>query len=334
MTFTIDTGDTSIAPIPKSAEVDTTQQIDPTNGLWMERAHRQIIEAIECCETASDLADYMEGESLLLDSLYMNWPEYWARIDEAHEMQRSILTRANPSAQADPIPAEPGIPTPQNGQIDKGNTMNAFSNFDTGGGGSEGPWLQWSARGTLDGEISAKSFLIRDDSGKRAFAGFTENGVILDIETMQTGWCYSSGTAGEAPTWKMNPDITSFMPQPGDEYKKGFKMRVAIGGGQTASWDQSGAAAWNCILGLIPQFQQQPAPGKLPLVTLTDTKLEQFKRGSTVTPILTVQNWVDRPDCLKEGAAAGIDGGPSETAGAATPAPAPENTPTPSGASF
>ena len=43
--------------------------------------------------------------------------------------------------------------------------MNAFNDFDTGGG-SEGPWLQWTARGTLDGEIPAKSFLIRDTKGE------------------------------------------------------------------------------------------------------------------------------------------------------------------------
>ena len=50
--------------------------------------------------------------------------------------------------------------------------MNAFNNFDMGGsGGSEGPWLQWSARGTLDGEIPAKSFLIRDADGKTKFDG-------------------------------------------------------------------------------------------------------------------------------------------------------------------
>lgn len=108
MTFAIDTG--TIAPTPKSAEVDEGQCIDLSNGLRAERLHRQIIEAIESCETADDLAAYMEGESLLLDALYMNRPEFWARIDDAHEMQRAILTcaKAPTLAQADPRPAEPG----------------------------------------------------------------------------------------------------------------------------------------------------------------------------------------------------------------------------------
>lgn len=209
--------------------------------------------------------------------------------------------------------------------------MNAFSDFDTGGGGSEGPWLQWSARGTLDGEIPPKSFLIRDADGKRLFTGFSENGVVLDVENMQTGWCYSSGAQGEAPDWRMNASISRFEKQPGEEYKKGFKMRCAIGGGKTASWDQAGAAAWNAFVGIVPALQQQPGPNKLPLVRITGTKLQQFKRGSTVEPVLEVVKWVDRPDCLKDGVAAGIA---TEPAPAPKPAPAPPPAAVPDDAPF
>lgn len=200
--------------------------------------------------------------------------------------------------------------------------MNAFSNFDAGATGSEGPWLQWSARGTQDGEIPQKSFLIRDEGGKTAFNGFTEGGVIFDIENMQTGWCYSSGAVGEAPQWKMNASINHFEPAPNDEYKKGFKMRVATGGGKTASWDQSGAGAWNAFVNLVPELAKQPAPGKLPLIKMVDVKHEQFKRGSTQTPVLQVVQWVDRPDCLKEGAQAGI--ATEEAPAPKQPAPAAE----------
>ncbi len=200
--------------------------------------------------------------------------------------------------------------------------MNAFTNFDTGGsGGSEGPWVQWSARGTLDGAVAAKSFLIRDQDGKKKFDGF-DTGVVLDITTMKTGWCYSSGAQGEAPDWKMNASLAQFAPDPssGDrDYKKGFKIRCAIGGGKTASWDQAGASVWNAFVALVPELQKQPSPDMLPLVRCTGAKFEQFKRGSTNTPILEVVKWVPRPDCLKEGAAAGIATDPAPAA----PAPAP-----------
>lgn len=195
--------------------------------------------------------------------------------------------------------------------------MNQFSDFDTGGGGSEGPWLQWSARGTLDGAIPAKSFFIRDADGKTKFDGF-DNGVVLDVANMQTGWCHSDGVAGQAPDWRMNKSLGKFEPSPGDDYKKGFKMRCAIGGGKTASWDQAGAAVWNAFVALVPALQQSPGGDVLPLVRITGTKFEQFKRGSTNCPILEIVKWVPRPDCLKEGIAAGIAVEPEQP----TPAPA------------
>lgn len=201
--------------------------------------------------------------------------------------------------------------------------MNAFNNFDTGGGGSEGPWLQWSARGTLDGAIPAKSFLLRDQDGKAKFDGFAQTGVVLDISTMKTGWSYSEGVAGQAPDWQMNPTLDRFLPDPstGDrDYKKGFKIRCAIGGGKTASWDQAGASVWNAFVALVPGLAKQPSPDMLPLVRMTGSKFEQFKRGSTNTPVLEIVKWVPRPDCMKEGAV---------IATSAAPQPAPVYNPAP-----
>jgi hypothetical protein len=61
------------------------------------------------------------------------------------------------------------------------------------------------------------------------------------------------------------------------------------------------------------------------MVKLTDTKAMQFKRGSTVSPVLTIAKWVPRPDALKDGAAAGIATEPA----APKPAPAPVAPPPP-----
>jgi hypothetical protein len=190
-------------------------------------------------------------------------------------------------------------------------------NFDTGNSGSEGPYLSWSARGTLDGVIDPRSFYLREGSEKTPFAGF-QTGVVFDIEKMKTGWQRSEGVVGQAPDWKWNPSVSQMQNQPGEDYKKGFSIPCAIGGGKTATWEQAGAAAWNAFVDLVPDLQKQPAPGMLPLVQITGTKAQQFKRGSTIQPILTVAKWVPRPDCLKEGAAAGIATAPAAQA----PAPA------------
>lgn len=193
--------------------------------------------------------------------------------------------------------------------------------MDTGNSGSDGPWIAWSARGTQDGAIPAKSFLLRDKDGKHHFPGF-EKGVVLDIVKMKTGWQRSDGVAGQAPEWKWNASISRMEAQPGDDYKKGFSIPCAIGGGKTASWEQAGAAVWNAFTALVPALQQGPGDGSLPLVRMTGTKFEQFARGSTNTPILEVIKWVPRPDCLKEGFAAATDPTPE-------PAPAPKPQPVP-----
>lgn len=182
--------------------------------------------------------------------------------------------------------------------------------LDTGNTGSEGPWIAWSARGTQDGAVPAKSFFIRDQDGKQPFSGF-DRGVVFDIYAMKTGWQKSEGMAGVAPEWKWNPNVSSMMPQPGEDYKKGFSIPCAISKTDRATWEQAGAAAWNALVRLAPALQQGPE-GKLPVVKLTGTELKQFKRGSTVEPILEIEKWVDRPDALKDGAAAGIATEPTQ----------------------
>ena len=191
-------------------------------------------------------------------------------------------------------------------------------NIDTGSNSSDGPWLAWSARGTQDGSVPARTFFIRESTGKTPTQAL-DKGVVMDIHGMKTGWQRSDGVVGQAPEWRWNPSVTQMMQSPGEDWKKGFSIRCAIGGGATAAWEQSGAAVWDALVGLAPQLQQAPDGTSLPVVRLKESKLVQFKKGSTVTPILEVIKWVPRPDCLKEGAVAGIAIEPA--APVATPAP-------------
>lgn len=195
--------------------------------------------------------------------------------------------------------------------------MTSF-NIDTGSSGSEGPWISWTARGTLDGAVPAKTFYLRDENGDKTPIAQFEKGVILDIHNMKTGWQKSDGIAGQAPDWRWNQRLDRFEPSPGDDYKQGFEIRCAIAKDKAATWSQAGAAVWNAFKGLVPALQEGPAD-KLPVVRITGTKAVQFKRGSTVEPILEVVKWVDRPDCLKDGIATE----PAQPAAQAAPAPAP-----------
>lgn len=196
--------------------------------------------------------------------------------------------------------------------------MNAFGDFDTGSSGAQGPFIQWSARGTQDGIIPQRSFYLRDSDGKTVIEAF-KTGVVMDIANMKTGWQKSEGIAGIAPEWKWNASVGRFEAQPGEDWKKGLSVRCAISKTTAATWEQAGAGAWNAFVALVPQLQQG-TEGKLPVVRMIDARLEQYKRGSTVVPILEVVKWVDRPDCLKDGVAAGFDeGAPAQAAAPSQP---------------
>lgn len=105
--FEIDTGTASTAPIPKSATIDGAINL-ASQGAWAERAHRQIIEAIEVCDDLEVLEEYWAGESLLLDSFYMDRPEYWERIKEAYDDQRIFLDPKTRLPSGNTDPAAPG----------------------------------------------------------------------------------------------------------------------------------------------------------------------------------------------------------------------------------
>lgn len=194
--------------------------------------------------------------------------------------------------------------------------------FDAGSEGKAGPFLVWSARGTQDGEIPPKSFYIRDTSGKEQTEAFNK-GVVLDIHSLKTGWQESSGAPGVAPKWVWGQTPSQLPAKPGEGYKKGFSMKVALGGGATAYWEQAGAAIWNALTALVPQIQSGPAndPSKVPVVRMVDTELMKFPTGSTIRPVLEIVKWIDRPEALKDGVAAGIDTG-GDDAPAAKPAAA------------
>lgn len=202
--------------------------------------------------------------------------------------------------------------------------MSGFD-FDTGGGG-EGPWISWTARGTQDGKVPAKNFMLRTQDSKQVFSGF-DQGVVLDIRNMKTGWCYSTGVPGQPPKWVLGPSVAQLPEKPGDDYKKGFQIKCAIGGGETAQWDDSGAGAWNGFTDLVPEISAGPSDhDKLPMVKKVGDRAETWGKGSTVIPVLEIVQWVDRPDCLKTGVNSGFDAGPSEQAQAAQQAAAAQAT--------
>jgi len=190
-------------------------------------------------------------------------------------------------------------------EIDLGNTGSDINEF-----------LQWSARGTQDGAVRARSFYLREGTVKTELPEAQTKGFVLDLDSLKTGWQKSEGIQGVAPEWKWNASVNQMMQKPGDDYKKGMSVKVALGKDKAVIWEQAGAGVWSALADLAPLLTEQPAAGQMPLIKMKEAKELKFTKGSTCYPIFEVVKWVDKPDCLKEGAAAGIATEP-------TPAPAP-----------
>ncbi len=186
--------------------------------------------------------------------------------------------------------------------------------IDTGSntGGSEGPFVQWASRESLDGDIPGRTFSIRDADGKRVFDAFTK-GVVLDIYKMKTGWCYSTGQKGVAPDWKWNASLAKFEPQPASastehRWQKGFSIPLAYGKEDRAVWEQAQAGAYQGFTQLVGLLKAAGPDGqKLPVVKLKGTTKIESKRGITHAPEFEILKWIDRPAALSEAAPAKAD---------------------------
>ena len=181
----------------------------------------------------------------------------------------------------------------------------SIQSFDPGSQGNQGPFLNWHARGTDDGDIPAKSFSLRDADGNReVFKGF-KRGVAFDLDSLKTGWSYTAGVAGVAPEWKWNRSVEQFEPKPDEnqEWKRGFEITVALSKDETAVWQQASAGAFQSLVDLMSDIidQQGENPNKTPIVAVTGTEAINFKKGSTAKPTLSIKKWADKPDILKNG---------------------------------
>lgn len=204
--------------------------------------------------------------------------------------------------------------------------------IDTGDtGGSLGPWISWTSNGSAMKGFQPMKWILRgkDDAGNKTeemVPGF-EAGCVMDLDTLKLGW-EKDGAKGMAPERRWNPSLAQATPRPDDSKKpsgafawsRALTVRLAIGEGQTATWEQGSFAAYAAFEKLAKQIMaQHPGDGSLPLIKQTGVEQRALPNGSANIPTLEIVQWVPRPDCLKDDAPK-IDTGATQPA--ATPAPA------------
>lgn len=211
--------------------------------------------------------------------------------------------------------------------------------IDTGSeASSQGPWLRWTSEGSARKRLEPESWVLRDkdaagntvETGVSAF----KTGCVMDLDSLRLGW-EKDGAVGMAPERRWNPTISQATPRPDDSKKAagGFawsnalSVRLAIGGGKAATWEQGGFGAYEAFTRLSKQIMAEyPGDNTLPLVVQTGAETKALKNGNTSIPILTIQKWVPRPDCLRADAPVIATEAPApapQPVQAAQPAPAP-----------
>ncbi len=210
--------------------------------------------------------------------------------------------------------------------------------IDTGAdAGSQGPWITWSSNGSAEKGLPPRSWVLRgkDEQGNKsevAVPAFV-NGCVLDLDTLKLGW-EKDGAKGMAPERRWNPSISQATPRPDESTKpnssakawaRALSVRCAIGGGKAATWEQGSFAAYDAFDKLSKQIMAQwPTQSQngvlLPLVKQTAVEKRDLPSGSANIPVLMIEKWVPRPECLKADA-------PKIATG--EPAPAPPQQPAP-----
>ncbi len=209
--------------------------------------------------------------------------------------------------------------------------------IDTGDtGASQGPWISWTSNGSAEKGFTPRAWILRDKdaSGNKtegAVPAFA-SGCVMDLDTLKLGW-EKDGAKGMAPERKWNQSISQSTPRPDESKKpscafawsKALSVRLAIGGGRAATWEQGSFAAYEAFTQLSKQIMAEWSANSqngalLPLVMQTGVEKRDLPNGSANIPTLRISKWVPRPDCLKADAPV-IATAVAETP-AVTPAPA------------
>ena len=120
--------------------------------------------------------------------------------------------------------------------------------------------------------------------------------VLFDMDSIKTGWCLLE--AGSPPQWQWDEVIGRRSPKPGDEYKRGFSVRMWLG--PDRGWTEWSANGTGSCLGFenlagAAMPQKEDNEGKVLATKYAGAKAEKIGRGNTRVPQFDIVGWVDRP---------------------------------------
>lgn len=198
--------------------------------------------------------------------------------------------------------------------------------MDAGGGGSKGPFLTWTIKGTDDDVIPKLSWYVKEGAGETSSKKPVDlsGGAVFDFTNWKVGYKERTplGTGG-APNWVWGTKPGKLPPKTPGEWSLGVHIPVLLRTGEVVLLEQAGAGIWNAIYALTRNITL-PSPNHCPVVKHTGNEYLKFKTGDTRMPKLEVVKYVARPDAFNVEVAMDTDGDDwgSAPAPAAKPEPA------------
>jgi len=147
---------------------------------------------------------------------------------------------------------------------------------------------------------------------------------VFDMENLRTGWFLFA--AGTAPVKQYNPDMMTWSPSPGGDFKKGFELDLfseknLLGVREFASTAGVVIEAMNELYDAW-EAGRGKNPGKLPVVKCAGVQAVVGSHGTNYKPALEIVSWVDRPAELGAATAKAADPEPEKKAAEHAPPPA------------
>lgn len=149
--------------------------------------------------------------------------------------------------------------------------------------------------------------------------------IVFDLDTIKTGWGLMA--EGQAPQWVWDASIGARTVKPGDEFKRGFSVRVWLGPDRGwAEWSSTGTGP--CMgfeaLAAVAMAQKDDNPGKVVACAYKGSTAQKVGKGNTRVPNFEVIGWIDKPadDADEDEAPAQQRSAPPATGSKAVPPPA------------
>jgi hypothetical protein len=165
----------------------------------------------------------------------------------------------------------------------------------------------------------AGRWFLRDEAGEREIPMPT---FVADFDNIATGWLKFE--EGQAPQRRMDPDLQTPSPNPGDGSKRGFVMMVFskkfLGG--AAEFSGNSIHLSNAFKDAYAEWEAEKAnhPGELPVLQCTGVEPMKDKHGTNYRPVFKIVLWSARPEELPD--ASPVNESEIRSGGGALPAPA------------